>query len=227
MPSNWNKGLTKDTNASVRKISETMKLKKLDNFKIWRDKMQFDYPPLIENGDLAELIGVSLGDGHICIYPRSEELRIISNSNNPGFIKRYAKIIEKVFDKRAYVIPSQHSNCTKIGVYQKHISDRLGIPSGARRYSNIKVPAWILKNRKYIVRYLRGLYEAEGCLCLHKPTYTHKFIFKNHNESMLKNVYRLVKRLGFHPHQSKYMIQVSKKDEVAKLSRLLEFRKYR
>jgi hypothetical protein len=40
MPSNWNKGQTKYNNLSVKKISDTMKLKKIDNFKFWRDKMK-------------------------------------------------------------------------------------------------------------------------------------------------------------------------------------------
>src|SRR3989344_3770294 len=99
MPSNWNKGLTKDTNLSVRKISETMRRKKIDNFCVWREKMKAlgriksVYPPLEKNGNLAELIGVVLGDGHICVYPRTEELRLISNSNNPDFIKRYAQLM--------------------------------------------------------------------------------------------------------------------------------------
>jgi hypothetical protein len=40
MPSNWNKGQTKYTNLSVKKISDTMKEKRIDNFKEWRDKMK-------------------------------------------------------------------------------------------------------------------------------------------------------------------------------------------
>lgn len=232
MPKNWNKGLTKENNLSVKKISETMKLRKLDNFKNWRDKMKLEgkikstYLPLKKDGDLAELIGVVLGDGHICVYPRTEELRLISNSNNPGFIKRYAKIMEKVFDKKPYVIASAKQNSVKIGFYEKNISKRIGISSGARKYLDIQVPGWIFRKKQYIVRYLRGLYEAEGSLNSHKKTYTHKFIFTNLNKSMLDNVYNLVKKIGFNPHRSPDKIQVSRKEEVDKLVKLLEFRKY-
>lgn len=232
VPKNWNKGLTKETNLSVKKISETMKLKKINNFKSWHEKMKLQgkiksiYPPLKENGDLAELIGVTLGDGHICTYPRTEEVRIISNSNNPGFIKRYARILEKVFSKRPYVIPSSKHNCTKIGLYEKFISKRLKIASGARRDLNITIPKWILTNEKFIIRYLRGLYEAEGSLSFHEKTYTHKFIFTNRNQSLLDIVYKLVKKLGFTPHVSLYKVQISKKDEVSRLVKLLRFRKY-
>jgi hypothetical protein len=232
MHKSWSKGLTKENHPSIKKISETMKSRKIDNFLIWREKMRkvgkikTTYLALKKDGDLAELIGVTLGDGHICIYPRTEELRITSNANNPGFINRYAKIIEKLFKKKAYIINSQQSKSTKIGIYEKFISKRMGISSGARGKLDIKVPDWILNNKDYIVRYLRGLYEAEGCLCVHKPTYTYKFLFANRNVSMLDNVERLLKKLGFHPHRSKCQIQISKKDEVFLARDVLGFRKY-
>lgn len=228
----WNKGLTKFNNNSVKKISETMKRKKLNNFLTWQKKQVATgkiistYPELIKNGDLAELIGVTLGDGHICVYPRTEELRIVSNANNPGFVKRYSTLIENVFGKKAYIVPSKTSKCIKVGLYQKHISKRMDISSGARGALTISVPEWILENKDYIVRYLRGLYEAEGSFCIHEKTYTHKLLFSNVNESMLDNVYNLMVMLGFHPHRSLYQIQLSKKDEVYKAKDLLEFRKY-
>jgi hypothetical protein len=229
----WNRGQTKDTNFSVFKISNTMREKGIDNFKGWRDKAKMegkiksDYPPLKRDGDLAELLGMALGDGHVCVYPRTEELRITLNADDVDLIERCAVLIEKVFGKKAYVIPcSRGSNATKVGLYEKHISERLGMPTGARKHLTIKVPAWILKNRDFIVRYLRGLYEAEGCFCIHEPTCTFKLQFSNVNKSMLDNVFRLMKKLGFHPHRSPTQIQLSKKEEVMEAVRVLQFRRY-
>jgi hypothetical protein len=232
MPSNWAKGQTKETNLSVKKISDTMKRRKIDNFKKWRDKMKAEgkikskYPAFKKDGNLAELIGVTLGDGHICAYARTEELRIISNSNNPGFINRYAKIIEKIFDKKTTIIYIPNQNAARIGIYEKNISKRLGIPTGARGDLEISVPHWILSKKCYIIRYLRGLYEAEGSHSVHLPTCTYKVQFSNSNRSMLENVFVLVSKLGFHPHKSKNQIQLSKKEEVFKFMDVIEFRKY-
>src|SRR3990167_5677036 len=64
----------------ARKISETMRAKGLDNFKEWRNEqkrlgnIKSEYPSLEQGGDLAELIGVVLGDGHIEAFPRTERL---------------------------------------------------------------------------------------------------------------------------------------------------------
>ncbi len=191
-------------------------------------KIQTDYPEFKKDGDLAELIGVILGDGHIERFPRTESVTISSNAKNKGFINRYSKLLETIFKKKPYIAKMSGSNCVRIRIFQKNISKRFNIPSGARRYKKISVPRWIFKEEEYIIRYLRGLYEAEGSFCIHTPTSTYKLFFSNRNESMLRNVFRLMKHLGFHPHQSKsnYSIQVSKREEVYNAVELLKFRNY-
>ncbi len=232
MPKNWNKGLKKETNISVRKISETMKSRKIDNFSAWRDKMKKTgaiktvYPALKKNAKLAELLGVVLGDGHICKYPRTEELRLTSHSDNLGFIERYRVIMKDVFGKDPSIVKNNQNNSTKIGFYEKNISERTGIPVGARKDLSIPVPDWILAKKQYIVGYLRGLYEAEGSFSVHLPTYTHKFHFSNLNRSMLDNVEMLMKKLGFHPHRDSKSVQLSRKNEVYVAMEMIGFRKY-
>ena len=231
MPSNWNKGKTKENNLSVKKISETMKLKKIDNFKKWRIEMRRlgkigGEKLLLKNGDLAELIGMTLGDGSIHKYDRTEGLRIVLPTDKPELIKRYTEIVEKVFRKKPTVIKRKELNCIDLRLYQQNISKRMGIKSGARANLVIKIPSWISKKTNFVIRYLRGLYEAEGSFCVHKPTYTYKFLFSNKNSSMLRNVFGLMTKLGFHPHKSTNQIQISKREEVYKAMELLEFRKY-
>jgi hypothetical protein len=230
-PAPWNKGYTKENHASVGKIARTFKRRKIDNFKNWREKMKkagkipSSYPSFKEDGDLAELIGVILGDGNIHRFLRTEGLTISSNAANKGFIQRYAQLVKKKFSKDP-VIDKFFKGCTRIRLYQKNISKRLDIPVGARGKMNIKIPYWILENKEYLKRYLRGLYEAEGSFCVHKSTYTYKFLFANKNKSLLENVFRALIILGFHPHKSKYQIQISRKEEVYKLKDLIGFRKY-
>lgn len=229
----WNKGLTKFTDVRVLKISTTFKRKGVDNFKSWRTRMRDEgkmisaYPEFKKDGDLAELIGVVLGDGHIRKYPRTEELSIFSNSNNKGFVKRYSSLIEKIFNKKPVCTLHSSKNCIRIRIYQKNIQKRLFVPYSPRAKLEIVIQGWILSNKQYIVRYLRGLYEAEGCFCVHKGTSTYKMLFSNRNVSMLKNVFFLVKKLGFHPHSSKDQIQISRKNEVYKFKKLIKFRQYK
>ena len=232
MSKGWSKGYTKHTHPSVMRISRTMKARKVDNFAKWREKMKScglirsKYPDLVRGGDLAEFIGVVLGDGHMSKFPRTDELTIFSNSNNPGFIKRYAGLMEKIFGKEPYVAKMSRVNCVRIRIYQKNIQKRLGVPYSPRGHRWIEVPGWILNDRRYVVRYLRGLFEAEGSHCVHEKTSTYKVFFTNRNVSMLRNVYMLVKGIGFHPHRSKYQVQLSRKDEVFRFMKEISFRKY-
>lgn len=232
MHRSWSKGFTKETHPSIRKISQTMRKRKIDNFAEWRKKAKKDgrirsiYPVPEKNGDLAELLGAILGDGHIRKYPRTEELSIFSNSNNPGFIRRYSDLVEKIFCHKPAITKHGKKKCTRIRIYEKNIASRLNMPYSPRGKLKIAIPRWVLKDRGFVVRYLRGLYEAEGSFSVHKPTSTYKASFSNTNESMLGNVFRLAKKLGFHPHRDKLRVQISRKKEVLEFLELIQFRKY-
>ncbi|MDD4901907.1 MAG: LAGLIDADG family homing endonuclease [Patescibacteria group bacterium] len=232
MKSSWNKGKTKYTHPSVLKISNTLKVKKIDNFFKWREKakknglIRSHYPELERNGDLAELIGMVLGDGYLGALQRTEVLRISLNSNNQGLIKRVAFLVESVFYRKSHVGKKSHSNCTTVTIYEKFISKRLQIPVGPKKGIVFKIPGWVLPREDYKIRFLRGLYEAEGSYCVHAPTYTYKFFFKNCNKSLLRIVYFLLRGLGFHPHKGENVVQISRKAEVEAIINLLKFRKY-
>ncbi len=232
-PPPWSKGYTKYTHPSIAKISRTFKRKGIDNFARWRREMEaqgrfyHSYPDLPQTGDLAELIGVVLGDGHVEKFPRTEALTIAGNSKNVGFIKRYARFVKVVFGKQPYIGGSQKfKNCTRIRIYQKDISRRLGIPTGSRGKLRVEAPHWIWQNPEFLIRFLRGLYEAEGSFCVHRSTSTHKLLFSNRNSSLLGIVYRGLQVLGFHPHRSRDKIQLSRREEVYRCKTLLRFRQY-
>lgn len=229
----WNKGLTKSSNASVRKTSDTMKLRQIDNFAKWRIKARKEgliprkYSRLKKSGDLAELIGTTLGDGHIGVFPRTEVLRLVASGAHPASADRWGMLIYKVFGKAPTIIKRKNSNCYNVTLYQKHISERLEIPTGARAEYAFTLPDWIRNTRAYYIRFLRGLYEAEGSYSVHKSTYTYKFLFNNKNESLLRVVHEGMTALGFHPHTSSFKVQLSRREEVAKAMKLVHFRDYK
>lgn len=209
-----------------------MKRRKIDNFATWRENakasglIRTEYPAFKRDGDLAELMGVVYGDGNISRFPRTERLIIAANSNATGFINRYARLVEKTFDKKPTLMKVYNSNCVRISVYQNQISKRLGIPSGNRGNIKVALPSWIKNNTEILKRFLRGLYEAEGSFCVHKPTSTYKFLFSNKNPSLLKLVYDGLIVLGFHANLSGYKVQVSRKEEVYRSMEEIQFRKY-
>ena len=190
-------------NSSKKKISATMREQGIDNFYKYRTSILANRPEsyfgLNKSSELAEMIGVVLGDGYIGAHARTEVLRIACNYNNPGFIKRYSQLVEKIFDKKPSVKKRSASNCVDIVIYQKNIAERLGLLTGAKTHRPFILPDWIKASPQYQVSFLRGLFETDGCHASHLPTYTYKFIFSNVNQSLLEIVFMLLCGLGFNP----------------------------
>ena len=209
-----------------------MSARHLDNFKLWRDRMKESgkiksiYPSLKKDGNLAELIGTVLGDGHIYRHPRCDSLRITGDAKKMGFINRSAYLVEAVFDKTPTISKVRRSNAMTVTIYERNISKRLKIPHGSRKDLNYIPPKWISSNRSHTIRFLRGLYEAEGSLCYHPPTSTHKLFFANKNQHLLKLVATLITSLGFTQNTYINKVQVSRKVEVQGLKNLIQFRSY-
>lgn len=209
-----------------------MRKRRIDNFANWREKMKKlgkipkEYSPFLPSEDLAEYIGVVLGDGHIEQFPRTERIYISCNSNRPQFVRRYTQLTAILFQKNPTLLKARNVNCIRISLYQKKISERLKIPCGNRKEYKVKVPAWIFQYREYLIRFLRGLFEAEGSLSVHKKTSTYNFSFSNTNQYLLRNVTRGLKELGFHPEVRYNAVRLRKKEEVRQCLELLQFRQY-
>lgn len=102
----WNRGKTKGTDPRIRKISETIKAKRLDNFAQWRLKARLDgripatHVSLEKTKQIASLIGMALGDGHIHRFPRSQQLHIVLGTDKPLLWQHVAKVVQNVFGKK-------------------------------------------------------------------------------------------------------------------------------
>jgi DNA-binding transcriptional regulator WhiA len=228
-PPPWNKGYTKETHPSVLKISKTFKKKKIDNFQKWRIKTirnskSINPAKFTPSTKLAFLIGLVLGDGNISIFPRTERLTISLNTKYPSLVF-YTQSLLKEFFKKAPTIHKQ-GNGIRLWIYQKHISKRLGIASGNKNQTTIRIPRWILQSNDYQISFLKGLFEAEGSLSIHHPTYTYNFQFANRNPSLLRCVGTLLKKLGLHPEHRLNAVRLRRRSEVEKFKNLIEFRQY-
>jgi hypothetical protein len=227
----WNKGLKKFDHQSVLKISQTMRERKIDNFKAWRESqkqkgLSVNYSILAPSLELAEYIGVILGDGNISRFDRTDRILIVGDYNKISFINRYAKMTELLFLKRPTISRVKGTNTVRISLYQKNIADRLGVPTGNRSKLIFHLPAWIDKDITFLVAFLKGLYEAEGSLSIHLPTYTYNFQFSNKNTSLLLIVEKALKLLGYHPEVRINAIRLRRKLEVESFKQLITYRSY-
>lgn len=231
-PASWNKGFTKENHLSVAKISKTFKRKKIDNFSSWRKEairkgLYCPFPKVLKkNEELAFLTGLTLGDGNIHLFPRTECLTICLGTDKPELWKYSTRIVHAIFGKKPSILFARKSASVRIRIYKKYLSNELGIPTGSRYKLNIKLPIWIWKNKKFLVMCLKGLFEAEGSFSVHAPTYTYNFQFSNINKSLLKEVENALIALGFHPEVRSRAVRLRKKQEALNFKKLINFRKY-
>jgi len=228
----WISGRNKENDSRVKKISETFKRKKIDNFARWRRLARKNglisktNKPLKKTTDLAFLIGLTLGDGNINVMARTESLRIVLGTDKPKLWKYSVKVITNVFNKKPSAYKRTNSNCMNITLYQQNLSPRLGIPSGARKNLKIKLPAWIWNNEKMLISAIKGLFEAEGSFSIHLKTYTYNLSFSNLNKSLLDEVEKALKNWGFHPERRIDAVRLRRKKETFEFQKMIGFRKY-
>lgn len=232
-PSPWNKGKNKNNNISVKKISDTLKTKKIDNFKIWREnakKLGIIPNPerqLNKNKDLAFLTGLILGDGHLAKASRTQVLRITLGTDKPNLWEYTTKIVNRVFNKKPNIRKRKHSEAMDITIYQNNLAKRLFIPLGPKRKHKLKLPQWIWSNRSFLISAVKGLFEAEGSFSIHLKTCTYNFAFRNFNTSLLLEVKKALILFGYHPEERKTAIRLRKRNEALSFEQLIKFRTFK
>ena len=122
------------------------------------------------DGDMAEILGMHIGDGCISVNKRyseyylggdiTEEKEYHNNWVAPLFNR---KIMIPLYNRK--VLYKEHP---KVGIYGFHIFDKkivdffnsLGVPSGNK--INIGIPENIKKDKTLLKRFLRGLFDTDG-----------------------------------------------------------------
>lgn len=123
-----------------------------------------------ESEELAELIGIILGDGNIWVRKPYYYLTIVGDSKKDrNYLLNYVKpLFRKLFNKEMHVRMHKSNNELFIYVGSKNVIFTLrhfGLISGDKKENNIKIPSWIFKSNKYIQACIRGLIDTDGCVC--------------------------------------------------------------
>lgn len=181
---------------------------------------------LTKNKNLAELIGMYLGDGNLGNYPkyrktklsesRCQYLRIYCNIKEKQYIKEIYKVLNKVFNKKPYLYKRPKEGVVYLEISLKNLDLSLGFPIGDKIKNEVYIPNWIIKKESYLVSCLRGLFDTDGCCYLTGKKYL-IINFTNKNQVLLKTIFKGLKLLGFCPYISgKRNVEIGRQDEVRK-----------
>ena len=155
--------------------------------------------------ELAEFVGIMLGDGSI-------NRRQVSVSLNPHVEVEYAVFVAGLMDRLFNIQPSVHeyrarSQLTVLASSMDLVAtlQRLGLPTGNKLANEVKVPAWIFTDIELVRACVRGLMDTDGCVFEHSykvngKLYGYvKMAFSSHSPRLLDDMQRMWRALGFRP----------------------------
>lgn len=160
--------------------------------------------PLYMTPDLAELIGIILGDG--CVAGNSRKIDIAVGWDTDGYHDYVVSLIKKVFDidAKIYTRPSSKfpdKNNYIISICSneiKHFLDYCGLKNGST-YKSKRIPWSVWRsNRECKARFLKGMFDTDGCIKLtNKKANTFSGIsFSCYNEILGNDMLQLLLELG-------------------------------
>lgn len=162
--------------------------------------------------DLAEIIGIMLGDG--CLH-KDKRGRIHTTISCNKLEKEYAIYLKELFSGYFHQYSFQIVNATHEFLI-RNISTTVGrylvengLKIGNKIKSEVDIPPWIFENDEYLRRCLRGLFDTDGCVYNKYDNYA-QIEFKFHSRHILESTRVAVVRLSFNPTKIQEKIEMCK-----------------
>lgn len=121
--------------------------------------------------ELAEVIGIILGDGNIwCKSGGYYYVRIAGDlKKDKNYLLYYVKpLFEKLFGHKMHSIERPKYNELFISIGNKdiiHTLQHFGLKDGNKMKNNVSIPDWIFDSEDYIRSCVRGLIDTDGSVC--------------------------------------------------------------
>src|SRR3989344_6817926 len=167
-----------------------------------KNKKQITIP--VKSEELAELIGVILGDGHI----GKKEITIVGEfPHQKRHLEYIREKIKKLFDIDSKIFMSYtNNNVIILDCYSIEIVNFLksnGLYPGNKIKNKISFPKWILEKEDFIKGALRGLIDTDGGIYYKQKGYKRAIIeFQNYSPQIKRDIILFIKKIGFTPSKS-------------------------
>lgn len=167
--------------------------------------------PKRHSKELAELVGILLGDGHLT--PTQVTVTLGKKDIYVDYVSSLVRDLFKVKPKVA---------TTKDGHYVVYLGSVrlvrwfLGMGLSFNKVkAQVDIPSWCFKNKKFMTSVVRGLIDTDGSV--YKLRFGAQISFCNRSRPLSESVRLILKRLGFSPSKiSGYNVYLTKKDDLLK-----------
>lgn len=111
--------MTSDADANPRSCTRLRSTSRLSSWRCWRATRRVRFEP----ADYAELLGLYLGDGYICVLPRTERLRIFLDARHSEIVDDTEALLHRCFPENRLSRFSPHGKqMVVVSLYNAHLS---------------------------------------------------------------------------------------------------------
>ena len=175
-------------------INSTPQLK--TNFQNKRQDLKI---PIGYSEDLAELVGILLGDGHLSHF------QVVVNLGNKE--EKYAvfvcDLIKKIFNVNAK-ISTRSAGYRDVYIGSVTLTNyffKMGLVINKTK-SQVDVPKWVMKNPNYMKACLRGFFDTDGSI--YQLRHGNQISLTNMSLPLLKSLQSMLLRLEYKPSSISY-----------------------
>lgn len=173
------------------------------------------------SADLAELLGIIAGDGHVDTY----QTTVTTNSETDMAHALYAKrLFEKLFGITVALRVRHDTKACVVVMSSKAACDFLvanGMVRGNKVYAGLCMPQWVSRKTEYRHAFTRGLFDTDGSVYVDTHTIRGKvyrnacLVFTNRSGPLLSDFKSSLEAIGLHPTQkTKYAVFLRRAGEI-------------
>lgn len=192
---------------------------------LWKSK-PFRKPK--KSVELAEFVGLMLGDGGISKYQISITLHRNDDREYSIFV---CELIYCLFCVEPRIIKRKGCLANDYRVSRVELVrfcvEKLGLVRGNKVRQNIDIPRWVGERNNFLISCVRGLFDTDGSVIIHKYKVSgreyiyKKLCFTSHSQPLRLSFYRALSNLGIKARLAGFDVRVDGQEEVVKYFKIV------
>ncbi len=203
---------------------------------------------LQQDEQLAEMVGIALGDGSLEYYDlnhpipkgkhKGNSLTISLNRiDEPEYVEYVADFMELLFKKKSSRYLAKKGKGIRLVLFGRALVEELmshGLIPGNKVENQVSVPVWIRQIKLLIIKCLKGLTDTDGNFTVIKRDRSILLVFTNASKPLVKDFKSMCNVLGIETSNIKpdkrrdknYQVRITKRDHVKKFIEIVKSLKW-
>ncbi len=157
-----------------------------------------------DSEDLAEFMGIWVGDGHLAKYQASMSTSSKTDMQHARYVKDLAF---RLFGQNGHIRKKKDAKAVELVISSIGLVEWLktkGMPEG-NKMSGLCIPDWIKADGRFSRKFIRGLFDTDGCIFIDthgirgKQYRNRGWTITSYSAKLRNELVDLLRNLGFNP----------------------------